>query len=487
MSESSIAVLHVDDDREVVDLVREYVDIHYDNITISTEWNGDDALAYLERTDNVDCVISDYRMPGLNGLELLEAVRERWPDLPFILFTENGSEWVAERAITLDVTSYVQKRPGRDRLATLVDRIRKGVERYRDESTTDRTTHRTDAEFQLLVETAEDNAVFSLDEDGYVQSWNAGGERIKGYTSEEIIGEHVSVFYPQEAIEANIPERHLREAADAGRVRDEGWRVDKEGRKFPAKVVISATPEQADNGVTEYMSSTGDRTREIENQNLRNQNKQLNHLLAAIAHDLRGPLAVVGGNMALARDTDKLARLDRAEQALGRTNDLLDYLEALAEEGRPIMEPEPVDLRDIAERAWRNIVIDKEDLTVEESTTLLADRHRLQQLFENLFRNAIEHVGPDVAVSVGLLENGGFYVEDDGPGIPEPERSEVFELGYSGDDDGSGLGLAICQQIVEAHGWEIEITEGSDGGARFEVSGVELDEGPSESYLSHRV
>ena len=487
MSDSSITILHVDDDKEIVGLVREYIEIHHDGIDISTEWNGEDALAHLERTDDVDCVISDYRMPGLNGLELLEAVRERWPNLPFILFTENGSEWVAERAISLNVTGYVQKRPGRNWLATLVDRIRSGVEQHQNESTTDRTTHRTDAEFQLLVETADDNAVFSLDEDGYVQSWNAGGERIKGYTSEEIIGQHVSVFYPQEAIEANIPERHLREAADEGTVRDEGWRVDREGRKFPAKVVISATHEQGGNGATRYTSSTGDQTREIENQSLRDQNEQLNHLLAAIAHDLRGPLAVVGGNMALARDTDNLARLDRAEQALGRTNDLLDYLEALAEEGRPIMEPEPVDLRDVAERAWRNIVTDKEDLTVEESTTLLADRHRLQQLFENLFRNAIEHVGPDVAVSVGLFENGGFYVKDDGPGIPEPERSEVFELGYSGDDDGSGLGLAICQYIVEAHGWEIEITGESDGGTRFEVSGVDLDEGPSEPHLSHRV
>ena len=473
MGESSITILHVDDGKEIVELVREYVEIHHDDIDISTEWNGEDALAHLERTDDVDCVISDYRMPGLNGLELLEAVRERWPDLPFVLLTENGSEWVAERAISSNVTGYVQKRPGRNWLATLIDRIRSGVQ-HRDESTTDRATHRTDAEFRLLVETADDNAVFSLDEDGYVQSWNAGGQRIKGYTSEEIVGKHVSVFYPEEAVEANIPERHLREAAESGTVRDEGWRVDKDGRKFPANVVISAAHEQTGDGVTGYTSSTGDRTREKENQNLRDQNEQLNHLLAAIAHDLRGPLAVVGGNMALARDTDDLARLDRAERALGRTNDLLDYLEALAEEGRPIMEPEPVDLRDVADRAWSNIVTDKQDLTVEENTTLLADRQRLQQLFENLFRNAIEHVGPDVTVSVGLIEKGGFYVEDDGPGIPETERSEVFELGYSGDEDGSGLGLAICQQIAEAHGWEIEITEGSDGGARFEVSGVEL-------------
>jgi len=92
-------------------------------------------------------------------------------------------------------------------------------------------------------------------------------------------------------------------------------------------------------------------------------------------------------------------------------------------------------------------------------------------VFENLYRNAIEHGGDGVTIRVGT-SNGGFFVEDTGPGIPADERDDVFESGYTTNEDGTGFGLAIVKRVVEAHGWEITVTEGSDGGARFEVSGT---------------
>lgn len=104
---------------------------------------------------------------------------------------------------------------------------------------------------------------------------------------------------------------------------------------------------------------------------------------------------------------------------------------------------------------------------------ILADRSRLRQLLENLFRNAVEHGGDDVTVTVGELDHG-FYVEDDGPGIPEEDREEVFETGYSTSDEGTGLGLCIVKEIIEAHDWEIRVIEGTDGGVRFEITGVEF-------------
>jgi signal transduction histidine kinase len=92
---------------------------------------------------------------------------------------------------------------------------------------------------------------------------------------------------------------------------------------------------------------------------------------------------------------------------------------------------------------------------------------------ENLFRNAIEHGGEDVTIRVGGLSDG-FYVEDDGPGVPEDARDEVFEVGYSTSPDGTGFGLNIVKEIAEAHNWEITLTEGTTGGARFEITNVEL-------------
>ena len=105
---------------------------------------------------------------------------------------------------------------------------------------------------------------------------------------------------------------------------------------------------------------------------------------------------------------------------------------------------------------------------------LQADATRLRQLLENLFRNSVDHGGEDVTITVGTLADG-FYVADDGPGIPEAERDQVFESGYSTNRDGTGFGLAIVEEIAAGHGWEITVTEGVEGGARFEVTGVGSD------------
>jgi len=110
-------------------------------------------------------------------------------------------------------------------------------------------------------------------------------------------------------------------------------------------------------------------------------------------------------------------------------------------------------------------------LVVESDQRIQADRSRLQQLVENLVRNAVEHGGADVTVTIGALEDG-FYAEEDGPGIPTENRDAVFEMGYSTIEDGTGFGLSIVNQIADAHGWTVHVTEGSDGGARFEITGI---------------
>ena len=108
-----------------------------------------------------------------------------------------------------------------------------------------------------------------------------------------------------------------------------------------------------------------------------------------------------------------------------------------------------------------------------EDLRVTADKPRLRQLLENLFRNAIEHAGSEVEVTVGALEDG-FYVADDGPGISEDEHDQVFETGFTTSDGGTGFGLAIVEEIATAHGWTVEVTESAAGGARFEVRGVEI-------------
>jgi signal transduction histidine kinase len=103
-----------------------------------------------------------------------------------------------------------------------------------------------------------------------------------------------------------------------------------------------------------------------------------------------------------------------------------------------------------------------------------ADPENLQTVLENLFRNAVLHAGPEVSVRVGLLEPGGFFVEDDGPGIPPADRVRVFDIGFSCDEGGTGFGLSIVERVADVHGWTVEVTKGSAGGARFEVRNVEF-------------
>jgi signal transduction histidine kinase len=115
---------------------------------------------------------------------------------------------------------------------------------------------------------------------------------------------------------------------------------------------------------------------------------------------------------------------------------------------------------------------------VECDLAFLADADRLQQLLENLFRNAVEHGGEEVTVQVGALDDAsGFYVADNGVGIPEESQGKVFDSGYSSATDGTGFGLAIVKEIVDAHGWMIRVTENSEGGARFEITGIAFPDG----------
>jgi signal transduction histidine kinase len=152
---------------------------------------------------------------------------------------------------------------------------------------------------------------------------------------------------------------------------------------------------------------------------------------------------------------------------------LIDDLLTLAREGNEVTDTQPVDLSTVANGCWENVETNQAKVRTDIDRRVRADASRLKQVFENLFRNSVEHGRADVTVTVGRLDDG-FYIEDDGPGIPSDERDTVFEAGYSRSTDGTGFGLSIVERIVDAHGWHIRVTDGADGGARFEITGVEF-------------
>jgi signal transduction histidine kinase len=186
---------------------------------------------------------------------------------------------------------------------------------------------------------------------------------------------------------------------------------------------------------------------------------------------LRNPLNVATGQLRLARKRREPEHLETVANALDRMTEIVDDVLTMARAGQVVDSAEPVSLSTVATDSWGTVATESAELRVESDRTFAADPGRLRHVFENLFRNSVEHAGPSVRVTVGATDEG-FFVADDGPGIPAEERDEVFDPGHSTAEDGIGLGLNIVRQMVESHGWEIRVAD-VDTGARFEVTGVE--------------
>jgi len=715
-----ITVLHVDDEPDFADLVSIYLEREGDSLEVLTETSGKAGLDRLD-TDDIDCIVSDYDMPRMDGLEFLQAVREDYPDLPFILFTGKGSEEIASDAISAGVTDYLQKGSGTDQYTVLANRIENAVHQYRaaqevergfhaletaregvsfldeegtflyvnpayadtygydreelvgehwetiyydehvsqvhekilpaateagtwtgesihrhkdgtrlvvdhaltycsegtllcliqditEEKETERALERERQRFEQFVDAVEEYAIFALDPNGFITSWNRGAEQLKGYSQEDIIGQHFSVFYPEKKAEAGYPDELLDIALADGSVEDEGWRVRQDGSEFWANVVITAVfdeegthqgflkvtremtdqrqsettsedistdvdnqlleqalnqapvgitisgppaedvpliyvsesftdltgysrdealgrncrflqgedtsadpvrtmreaidtresasvellnyrkdgtdfwnqvkiaPIQDETGtVTNYVGFQQDVTeRKRKERQLERQLAQFEHFGDVVSHDLRTPLETVRGRVELARETGDIDHLQQAETALGRLDALIDDLANVMREGELVTDVRSVALDEVVRSVWETLETADATLTIDVQTSIQADEEALTRLVENLFKNALEHSGADVSVTVGVLADG-FYVADDGPGIPVDERDRVFEAGYSTKPEGHGFGLASVRHLAVAHGWNISVTEGSDGGARFELTDIRIE------------
>lgn len=203
---------------------------------------------------------------------------------------------------------------------------------------------------------------------------------------------------------------------------------------------------------------------------LREQNERLEEFASVLSHDLRNPLTVARGWTEMLEDDveDPGEAIERIKGAHDRMDAIIEDVLTLARNGEPVTEPETVALRSAATTAWETCSTADASLSVRTERTVQADPTRLRRLLENLFSNAVRHGGTTVSVLVGD-SNRGFYVADDGPGIPESEREKVFRSGVSGHEDGTGFGLAIVATIAEAHGWTVTVSESDQGGAQFDI------------------
>jgi PAS domain S-box-containing protein len=606
-----VRVLHVDDELESADLAADRLEGADERLAIETATGVDDGLARLADS-NVDCVVSEHRMPEQDGIRFLKTVRETHPGVPFVLFIAEGSEAVTTEAISAGVTDYLRKNPDGTRYELLATRIRDAVERHRF-----RTSYRE------IFEGIPDGVVIHDPDDGAFVDMNETYADLFGYDRDELLEAGFEAIHPGTPpyTVANA-RRRIREAIDHGsrtfewpgvrndgdqfwtevhltpvrlrgqdrllavvrdvterknrerELREKGNLLDQLFAQVPTHLYIKDTdgrlrrvsehfvddperqlgrtdrdifsgefgeeayaddmrvietgepilqkeealPEEGewhltskvpwydeDDEIAGLIGVTWDITERKEYEaELKRQNDRLEEFASIVSHDLRNPLNVAEGRLELSREECNSEHLDSVAKAHDRMKALIENLLALARESEAVTDPETIDLAGVVESCWRNVDTPGATIHGETDRTIRADRSRLAQLLENLFRNAVEHGstsnrtppddavehgstnsrfssgsavehGEGVTVTVGDLDDG-FYVADDGPGIPPEDRERIFESGYSTLDDGTGFGLAIVREIADAHDWDIRVTESETGGARFEVTGVGLPE-----------
>ena len=328
---------------------------------------------------------------------------------------------------------------------------------------------------RLLVDAVQDYAIFMLDADGHVTSWNRGAERSKGWTAEEIIGQHFRVFYPPEKQAERHPEHELEVALREGRYEEEGWRIRRDGSRFWAHVTITAVRDR-DGRLVGFGKVTRDNTERREaSARLEEANTRLlqsaddqSHFLGMTAHELRSPVGVLGGTAQLLRahwadleDNERTELLDGMASSASRLARLLaDLLTASRIQGTALdLKIRDLDLADQLDKIVRTALRSAEPGAVRlgpvESLHVQADADRLAQMVENLITNALRYGATPVEITAESDgPNVAIVVRDAGPGIPEEMRARLFERFATSSQGGTGLGLYIVRELAHAQGGE---------------------------------
>ena len=310
--------------------------------------------------------------------------------------------------------------------------------------------------------------LIDIDDEPVVKRTNASFHETFGFTGHEL-GE-------SSLDDVIVAESNSEEADELNTRIQRGERVHREVTRQTADsdtraFLLNAVPFSRDDR-SEALAAYIDITDQKETRRkLRRRTEELENFANVVSHDLRNPLNVASGNLELLADECESSHIDTIRSAHTRMLELIENILMLAKQGKSIDETESVALDECVPQSWQTIDTGSATLNIETTNTIRADENRLRQLFGNLIRNSVEHGGDDVTVTVGDLDDG-FYVADDGPGIPDAERSKVFEAGHTNTESGTGFGLSIVREIVDAHGWTITITVSERGGARFEIADV---------------
>ncbi|MDS0298005.1 PAS domain-containing sensor histidine kinase [Halogeometricum sp. S1BR25-6] len=356
-----------------------------------------------------------------------------------------------------------------------------------------------DEEFlrSLLESTTE--GILVIDTESRIRFANPAIEPILGYRPEELIGREKMVIIPERLRSAH--KEGLSQYLDTGERHIDWTGVDlpalhKDGHEVPVSVSMEEFTYRGERLFCGVFTDVTDRKRR--ERRLREQADELEEFAGVLSHDLRNPLSVAQGYLRLARDDDDSEVLRKVTESLDRMEQIIDDTLAHARDAQTADETEVTPLRELVQAAWQSVVTDEATLVLpSERWRIRAHEGRVRQLVENLIRNAVEHGstgseteshdavergaeggdggsdGDRVTVRVGVLdEEDGFYVEDDGSGLPDHVKAQWEESVESTSDHTGGYGLNIVQTVAAEHGWEMRVADAESGGARFEFRGV---------------
>jgi PAS domain S-box-containing protein len=473
---SPIRVLVVDDEADARANLCDILEL--DGYEVETAGSAAEAL---RRDDwaGLTAILLDRKLPDGSAEELLPRLKQLAPQAAVLIVTGYADLEGAIAAIRTGAADYLLKPVNADmirfRLAGIVERRR-----------AEEALHKSEEVFHLLVEGVRDYAIFLLDPQGRVASWNAGAERIQGYKAQEVLGKPFACFYGSEDVAEGKPDRVLHKARAQGGVEEEGWRLRQDGSRYWTNSLLTALHDEAGRP-RGFVVVTRDMTERKRAQEQALQTERL----AAIGQMMTG-LAHESGN-ALARSRACLDMLtwevqDRPEalDLIGRIQKAQDHLQQLYEEVRgyaaPLhLEREVTDLSGVWRQAWENLALarqGKEAALREETGAVnldsLVDPFRLEQVFRNILENSLAACADPVRITFRCAEavlDGRpavcVAVRDNGPGLTPEQRQRIFEPFFTTKTKGTGLGMAIAERIVEAHGGRIAVGDGPGRGAEI--------------------
>lgn len=449
-----------------------------DSVSVDRVVGIETALTAIETAGSVDCLVIACDLE--DAIDVVSAARESDPDLPIVLFPLEPAPGAAGEALRAGATDYLPRTvDGHETMLSSV--VRDAADEYAD-----RRTRRQESErYRALMETMPMSIYFKDEEARFVDisEWSKEtiDEPMIGRTDVDIWGDVRGVPAVEsyeddlQVVETGEPlvdnDRHH----EIGGVSNWQRKTKMPWRNEDGEVVGLV-------GITVDITGFEERERELQKRV-----RQLEGFASFVSHDLRNPIMIANGYLQLARETDDPgdheAALDDVEIALERMEELVEDLLAMVRSEETDVAADGVDLPTLVDDVWGVLDTGTASLRneVPTGTTIEAVEGQLRQLLSNLFWNALEHVGPDVEVVVGLSDEG-FYVADDGQGLDVEDPDVVFEYGHT--RGGTGVGLAIVREIAEAHDWTVSAGEsGRSGGTRFNVDGCLL-QTPVQQYAT---